>query len=159
MQRRSFLLRSAVICTVHTSGIGASLPLYANSLLATTSMSELLRALDTLAMMKLWRREVACSIPDQRTTVGCLFSSTSNWYGCLSFKIMNLFGILSPWGSSNYRPSAPFLCEVVSHVKSCHFGDSANLSFRKVMCYSRTCCASYMFVSKNALNFKEIWRR
>ena len=30
----------------------------------------------------------------------------------LSFKIINLFGILSPWGSSNYRPSAPFLYEV-----------------------------------------------
>ena len=36
---------------------------------------------------------------------------------------MNLFGILSPWGSSNYRPSAPFLYEVASHVKNCHFGD------------------------------------
>ena len=42
---------------------------------------------------------------------------------CLSFKILNLFGILSPWGSSNYRPSAPFLYEVASHVKKCHFGD------------------------------------
>ena len=40
---------------------------------------------------------------------------------CLSFKILNLFGILS--GSSNYRPSAPFLYEVASHVKNCHFGD------------------------------------
>ena len=51
-----------------------------------------------------------------------------NWYGfliwmCLSFKILNLFGILSPWGSSNYRPSAPFLYEVASHVKNCHCGD------------------------------------
>ena len=36
---------------------------------------------------------------------------------------MNLFGILSPWGSSNYRPSVPFLYEVASHVKNCHFGN------------------------------------
>ena len=42
---------------------------------------------------------------------------------CLSFKILNLFGILSSWGSSNYRPSAPFLYEVASHVKNCYFGD------------------------------------
>ena len=44
---------------------------------------------------------------------------------CYSFKILNLFGILSPWGSSNYRPSAPFLYdyEVASHVKNCHFGN------------------------------------
>ena len=26
-------------------------------------------------------------------------------------------------GSSNYRPSAPFLYEVASHVKNCHFGN------------------------------------
>ena len=54
-----------------------------------------------------------------------------NWYGfliwiCLSFKILNLFGMLSSWGSSNYRPSAPFLYEVASHVKNCHFGDYYN---------------------------------
>ena len=42
---------------------------------------------------------------------------------CLSFKILNLFGMLSPRGSSNCRPSAPFLYEVASHVKNCHFGD------------------------------------
>ena len=36
---------------------------------------------------------------------------------------MNLFGILSPRASSNYRPSAPFLYEVASHDKNCHFGD------------------------------------
>ena len=42
---------------------------------------------------------------------------------CLSFKFLNLFGMLSSWGSSNYRPSAPFLYEVASHVKNCHFGD------------------------------------
>ena len=27
------------------------------------------------------------------------------------------------WGSSNYRPSAPFLYEVASHVKNCDLGD------------------------------------
>ena len=42
---------------------------------------------------------------------------------CLSFKILNLFGILSPRGSSNYRPSAPFLYEVANHVKNCRLGD------------------------------------
>ena len=31
--------------------------------------------------------------------------------------------MLSSWGSSNYRPSTPFLYEVASHVKNCHFGD------------------------------------
>ena len=28
----------------------------------------------------------------------------------------------SMWGSSNYRPSAPFLYGVASHVKNCHSG-------------------------------------
>ena len=34
-------------------------------------------------------------------------------------KILNLFRTLSSWGSSrpNYRPSAPLLYEVASHVK------------------------------------------
>ena len=35
---------------------------------------------------------------------------------------MNLCRTLSSWGSSNYRPSAPFLYEVASHVKNCHSG-------------------------------------
>ena len=39
-----------------------------------------------------------------------------------SFKILNLFRTLSSWGSSNYRPSAPFLYEVASHVKNFHSG-------------------------------------
>ena len=34
----------------------------------------------------------------------------------------------SSWGSSNYRPSAPFLYEVASHVKNCHFGDYYKVS-------------------------------
>ena len=33
-------------------------------------MAEWLRAWDTLAMMKLWRREVVSSIPDRGTIVG-----------------------------------------------------------------------------------------
>ena len=37
--------------------------------------------------------------------------------------INNLFGTLSPSGSSNYRPPAPFLYEVAGRVKNCHFGD------------------------------------
>ena len=34
------------------------------------SMAEWLRAWDTMAMMKLWRREVVSSIPDRGTIVG-----------------------------------------------------------------------------------------
>ena len=79
-------------------------------------------------MMKLWRREVVSFIPDRGTIVGRVFSPTRQLvpFSHLnrSFKILNLFGILSPWGSSNYRPFAPFLYEVASHVKNCHFGDS-----------------------------------
>ena len=37
-------------------------------------------------------------------------------------KILNLFRTLSSWGSGNYRPSAPLLYEVASHVKNCHSG-------------------------------------
>ena len=37
---------------------------------ATASMAEWLRAWGTLAMMKLWRREVVSSIPDRGTIVG-----------------------------------------------------------------------------------------
>ena len=37
---------------------------------ATASMAEWLRAWDTLAMMKLWRREVVSSILDRGTIVG-----------------------------------------------------------------------------------------
>ena len=35
-----------------------------------------IRAWDTLAMMKLWRREVVSSIPDRGTIVGRVFSPT-----------------------------------------------------------------------------------
>ena len=50
---------------------------------------------------------------------------------CLSFPILNLFGMLSPWGSGNYRPSAPFLYEVAGDVKNCHFGDYYLFIFRR----------------------------
>ena len=54
-------------------------------------------------------------------------SDPGDWYGfliwtCLSFQILNLFRTLSSWGCGNYRPSAPFLYEVASHVKNCHSG-------------------------------------
>ena len=39
-------------------------------------MAEWLRAWDTLAMMKLWRREVVSSIPDRGTIVGLIFNPT-----------------------------------------------------------------------------------
>ena len=58
-------------------------------------------------------REVVSSSPDRGTIVGRVFSPTRQLvrFSHLPFKILNLFGILSPWGSSNYRPSAPFLYE------------------------------------------------
>ena len=34
-----------------------------------------------------------------------------------------IWNIVHAWGSSNYRPSAPFLYEVASHVKNYHFGN------------------------------------
>ena len=38
--------------------------------------AEWLRVWDTVAMMKLWRREVVSSIPDRGTIVGWVFSPT-----------------------------------------------------------------------------------
>ena len=54
-------------------------------------------------------------------------SDPCDWYGvlictCLSFQILNLLRTLSSWGSGNYRPYAPFLYEVASHVKQLPFG-------------------------------------
>ena len=43
-------------------------------------MAEWSRAWHTLAMMKLWRREVVSLSPDQGTIV---VSNQSNWYGFL----------------------------------------------------------------------------
>ena len=40
---------------------------------------------------------------------------------CLSFQILNLFRTLCSWGSINYRPSAPLLYEVASHVQKLPF--------------------------------------
>ena len=39
-------------------------------------MAEWVRAWDTLATMKLWRREVVSSIPDRGIIVGLVFSPT-----------------------------------------------------------------------------------
>ena len=68
-------------------------------------------------------REVVSSITDRGNIVGWVFHPT-RWlvrfsliWICLSFQILNLFRTLSSWGSGNYRPSAPFLYEVASHVK------------------------------------------
>ena len=93
----------------------AMMKLWRREVVSSASMAEWLRAWDTLAMMKLWRREVVSLIPDRGTIVGWIFSPTR--------QILNLFWILSSWGSGNCRPSAPFLYEVLSHVKNCHFSD------------------------------------
>ena len=47
-----------------------------NSLKIIVSMAEWLRAWDTLATRKLWRREVVSSIPDRGNIVGWVFSPT-----------------------------------------------------------------------------------
>ena len=68
-------------------------------------------------------REVVSSNPDRDNIVGWVFHPT-RWLArffliwiCLSFQILNLFRTLSSWGSIHYRPSAPLLYEVASHVK------------------------------------------
>ena len=68
-------------------------------------------------------RKVVSSNPDRGNIVGWVFHPT-RWLArfsliwiCLSFQILNLFRTLSSWWSGNYRPSAPFLYEVASHVK------------------------------------------
>ncbi len=72
-------------------------------------------------------REVVSLIPGPGQYSRMSFSSDpGDWYGfliwtCLSFQILNLFRTLSSWGSSNYRPSAPLLYEVASHVKKLPF--------------------------------------
>ena len=48
--------------------------------MSSASTAEWLNAWDTLAMMKLWRREVVSSIPERGTIVGRVFSPTGNWY-------------------------------------------------------------------------------
>ena len=84
-------------------------------------MAEWLWVWGTLAVLKLWRREVV-SWNGRGTIV-----QPGNWCcflirTCIVFQIPNLFRMLSSWGGINCRPSAPSLYEVASHVKSCHFG-------------------------------------
>ena len=68
-------------------------------------------------------REVVSSISDRGNIVGWVFHPTrclvrfSLIWKCISFQILNLFRTVSSWGSGTYRPSAPFLYEVASHVK------------------------------------------
>ena len=68
-------------------------------------------------------RKVVSSNPDRGNIVGWVFHLT-RWLArfsliwiCLSFQILNLLRTLSSWWSGNYRPSAPLLYEVASHVK------------------------------------------
>ena len=72
-------------------------------------------------------REVVSSNPDRGNIVGWVFHPT-RWlarfsliWKCLSFQILKSFRTLSSWGSDNYRPSAPLLYEVASHVKQLPF--------------------------------------
>ena len=99
-------------------------------------------------------REVMSSILDRGNIVGLVFhqnrfirsyyrprrplvavAEATRWlvrfsliWTCLSFQILNLFRTLSSWGSGNYRPSAPLLYEVASHVKQ--------LTFRPLLLFS-----------------------
>ena len=52
--------------------------------------------------------------------------------------------MLSSWGSSNYRPSAPFLYEVASHVKK--------LPFRRLLLLLLLCGADLLFRADNFVN-------
>ena len=72
-------------------------------------------------------RKVVSSIPDRGNIVRWVFHPT-RWlvrfsliWTCLSLQILNLFRTSSSWGSVNYRPSAPLLYEVASHVKQLPF--------------------------------------
>ena len=71
--------------------------------------------------------EVVSSNSDRGNIVGLVFHPT-RWlarfsliWKCLSFQILNLFRTLSSRGSDNYKPSAPLLYEVASHVKQLPF--------------------------------------
>ena len=93
------------------------------------SVAEWLRAWDTLTMFEATvcgRSWVGSPRPGQYSRMS-FSSDPGDWYGfliwtCLSFQILNLFRTLSSWGSGNYRPSAPFIYEVASHVKNCYSG-------------------------------------
>ena len=74
--------------------------------------------------------EVVRSIPDRDTIVGWVFCPTRQlelvWFFHLNvpfFQNSEFIWNVVLVGSSNCRPSAPFLYEVASHVKNCHFGD------------------------------------
>ena len=94
-----------------------------------STVAECVRAWDTL-IDYVWSygvREVMSSIPDRGNIVGRVFHPT-RWparfsliWTCISFQILNLFRTLSSRGSGNYRPSAPLLYEVASHVKQLPF--------------------------------------
>ena len=68
---RSIIISFIIIYSYHT---WEETPVCTLDLIA--SMAEWLRAWDTLAMMKLWRREVVSLIPDRGTIVGWVFSPT-----------------------------------------------------------------------------------
>ena len=116
----------------------------------TVSMAEWLRAWDTLVTRKLWRRGVVSSVPNRGGGGGGGRGEGGgggggNWYGFviwtwLSFKILNLFGILSSWGSSNHRRSAPFLYEVASRVKNRHFSDYYYYYYYYCFCFFSILC-------------------
>ena len=80
--------------------------------------------------------KVVSSNPDRGNIVGWVFHPI-RWLArfsliwiCLSFLILNLFRTLSSWWSGNYRPSAPFLNEVASHVKKLQFRPILLLLYR-----------------------------
>ena len=68
------------------------------------------------------------SIPDRGTIVGRVFSPTRQLvrfphHHVPFFQNSEFIWNIVPWGSSKYGPSGPFLYEVTSYVKNCHFGD------------------------------------
>ena len=81
--------------------------------------------------------------PTRGNIVGWVFHPT-RWlarfsliWTCLSFQILNLFRTLSSWGSGNYRPSAPLLYEVASHVKQLPFRPILSLFFLIIMLFRK----------------------
>ena len=110
------------------------------------SIAEWVRTWDTLATMKLWRREVVSSIPVRGTIVGWVSSPTRQLvrFSHLNvpfFQNSEFIWNIVPVGS-NYRPSAPFLYEVASHVKNCHFGDYYYYCTSRPVGRSRHCVAT-----------------
>ena len=88
-------------------------------------------------------REVVSSIPDRGNLVGYVFFIRPRWLVRFSSskhafpsKFWNYL-TLSSWGSGNYRPSAPLLYEVASHVKQ--------LPFRPLLLFSTFCLSGLPF--------------